>query len=235
MPIRYFHSDAKKRRHSIIENNGNAFTFIERPQAGCTADTRFFGTPSNQKTFVVKQPKYTPFTKDKRTVDITHTTGYKKEKYIWNLVYPTKKAYLVTTGGPRLILPYLPGGTLRENLSDDPLICCQQLLAVAYAVQEFHKLGWNYSDFNQDNVLIEQTSDGTFKAYLIDFDAIFWIKKLKTNQEISCLNSLSHRVPNLRCNEYGSLETLIDGLSTEIIRLRKVSQGASSENTFNSV
>src|SRR5205085_8779175 len=122
-----------------------------------------------------------------KKIDLIYENAYKRERDIWNIVYPTNKAELITEGGLRLVLPYIKGENLTKCISSDPIIRCKQLLSVAYAIQAFHQLGWNYTDFNADNVLINEKSDGTFQAYLIDFDAIFEIHRFRSNHELLIL------------------------------------------------
>lgn len=214
----------RERGNSIIEDsNGSTYSALAvKPQAGNTADTRFFGTGEERKC-VVKRPKYhdtssrSPklFKEDViKKIDKAFEAGYRHEQEIWNLVYPDNKADLFTEGGLRLVLPLLPGVNLRKNESGDLLTRWQQVLSTAYAVQAFHKLGLSYGDFNLDNVLIEQKPNGTFHAYLIDFGCVDRTREARSNQELSYLNGL---IPgNHYPNSYRSIDDLINGLITKI-------------------
>lgn len=228
MSLRYLYSTTdKNRRNSIIEYNGSTFSpLTNRPLAGYTSYTRFFGTSSEQRQFVVKQPKLDSLKKDKLAAVISaYTKSYELEQLVWNLLYPSQKAQLFTEGGPRLILPRLPGGTLSENLSENPLTRCQQAFAVAYALQRLYELGWAHNDLNQDNVLIEQKSDGSFQAYLIDFDRASKIDEYNSNSDLLYLSSLVYVVPNLRrCGGYRCFDSFITDLLSEINRLRELGQ-----------
>jgi hypothetical protein len=195
------------------------------PNAGYTSDNRFFGK-GKEKIFVVKRPKYfnkngVSFSEEEiKKIDIGHEDSYRKEQEVWNAVYPDNKATIFTEEGIRLVLPYIPCETLAVSLFDDKLIRCQQLLSVAYAVQKFNQLRFTYSDFNLDNVLIEEKLNGVFHAYLIDFHAIDYIKdKRSGNQELANLIQLTPGC-DFR-TRYETVDDYIDSLVAKIDTLKE--------------
>lgn len=218
---KYVHG-TRSRRNSSIQDNDKTFDALSiKPMAGYTADTRFFGPSNTEKVLVVKRPKYNLSNEDDRKkIDDIYANAYKREQNIWNEVYPTNKAHLFTEYGLRLVLPYLPGENLSRCISENPLTRCQQLLSVAHAVKTFHQLGYNYTDFNADNVLIHEKSDGSFQAYLIDFDAVFEIKRFRTNHELLILNGLIGNISQISGIFYNTIDTYIEALNTEIERLQ---------------
>ena len=193
MPIRYFY--ANTRRTSFIEGEDSTqFEPRGKPAAGYTADTRFFSAPiSTTPQFVVKRPQYaayyhryeTPSIKKNNKIDVELTPEYERERDLWNLFYPEKKAILFSEGGLRLILPHLPGRTLSQTAIPDQLSRCQIALAIARAFKKLHTLGLYYNDLNEDNILIEKRADNTFEAHLIDFGGV---EKKSYNQEQGLLN-----------------------------------------------
>jgi hypothetical protein len=218
MPKTYAYDRLQRCNSFIQDSDGSTHNAIATPSAGNSANTRFFGNGIERK-FVVKRPKY--FNKygpyDDSTIkriDLAFENEYRREQEVWNLVYPDNKADLFTAGGLRLVLPCLPGETLSVSLSQHPLTRCQQLLSVAYAVQRFNHLGFKYSDFNLDNVLIEQKSNGDFQAYLIDFNNTLSIYDAGGNQELALLNMLTPDY-NFR-TAYETIEALIEGLKSKI-------------------
>jgi hypothetical protein len=225
MPLSYLYASKTQRRSSVIEFKGETFSFISKPEAGNTADTRFFGTEQGEIRFVVKRPKSAK--KGNALVE----SAYRREQGNWNTLYPDRKAELFIEDGLRLVLPYLPGETAR-HLSDDPLICLQQVHAVALAVWDLTKLGLYWWDFHPDNVLIDNQQDGTCKAYLIDLDRVF---RIPSNNVWPVLNSLSaetiltaknkgYECSALR-NNYHNFDIFLEDLSTNINKLSDLRSG----------
>jgi hypothetical protein len=216
-----YNYDPENRRQSFIEDsNGRRDGTVGVPGAGATAETRFFGQGIDIR-FVVKRPKYYdrygPFSSERIcAMDRIFLEGYRREQQIWNLVYPENKADVFTEGGLRLVMPYLPGKTLtfwtNQNLNE--LTLYQIFLSVAFAVRRFHQLGFKYSDFNTDNVLVAQKPDGSFEAYLIDFEATHKVNEFGGSQELNALNIL---LPGSNWDShYKSIDDLIAGLIEKI-------------------
>lgn len=208
-----------KRRNSTIIANGTIYSPISKPNAGSSADNRFFGR-GNEKVFLVKRPKYYnrfgQLNDDEiQKIDARFEDSFRKECELWNLVYPNNKADLFTEKGLRLVLPYLPGDTLGDCLSDDELTRYQQLLSVAYSISELNQLGYTYCDFNLDNVLIDKKPNGEFRAYLIDFGGVESIQDhLGANQELAMI---THLIPGSNWQlRFNSSEKLIKFLLDEI-------------------
>ncbi|WP_131781743.1 lipopolysaccharide kinase InaA family protein [Legionella gresilensis] len=206
----------------IEDDHGSTYIPIAKPSAGFSADNRFFGR-EKEKFFLVKRPKYFDkfgeFNQEQiKHINTAQEASYRLECERWNLVYPNNKAYLFTEDELRLVLPCLPGENLSECLSDNQLIRCKQLLSVAYAIQKFHKLGFTYTDFNLDNILIEENSEGDFKAYLIDFNDLDTIKDhMGAKQELFIISQL---VPDADWHlKLDSSEKLIDYLLDKIKQL----------------
>ena len=222
--FRKFKYVTQNRRQSFIEDsNGGRCGTIAAPSAGATADTRFFGQGGNIK-FVVKRPKY--FNKYEifsdakiHEIDRCFVEEYRREQQVWNLVYPENQADLFTEDGLRLVMPYLPGKTLTAWTNQDinPFTCCQILLSVALAVQRFYRLGFKYSDFNADNVLVAQKPDGSFAAYLIDFNTTLNVNEFGGSQELNALNIL---IPGSNWqSHYKTIDELVVGLVGKINEL----------------
>lgn len=191
-------TSAQSRRGSfIIDAVGRDHVFMSRPYAGNTAYTRFFGN-ENSEQFVVKSPKYFDrfgiemSASEKQNMDHSFIDSYKKEVAIWNQVYPNNQAQLFTENGLRMVLPKLPGKNMSRCLSDDRLTRCLQLLAAVNAVDHLHQIGYKYSDFNLDNVLLAQNSNGEWAAFLIDFDCMQSVNNNCGSQELQMLNILYH-------------------------------------------
>ncbi len=180
MPVQYIY--AKNRRTSLIESDDSTqFEPSGKPAAGYSAETRFFSDPrSRTPQFVVKRPKYAkyyskyeqPSIEKNNRIDVILTAEYKRERELWNIFYPEKKAILFSDGGLRLILPYLPGQTLSQTETSDRLTRYQIALAIARAFKKLHTFKLYYSDLNSDNILIEKRADNIFEAHLIDFGGV---------------------------------------------------------------
>jgi len=149
-------------------------TFVSHYSQGRVAQTGLFANASNSVKRVVKQPvifNYGP------NVIAAEIQNFKNERDKWNIYYPNNPAILVTDasradGGIRLILPWVPGKTYTNVATDDPLLRSKHLLAIACAFLELNEKGLFFYDFNEDNVLLDENADGTFKAYLIDFGGV---------------------------------------------------------------
>ena len=223
--IQYSYACTKERRPSIIvENDEHIFTTTGKPQAGYSAYTRFFGaSPKDQPKFVVKQPKAKNILEEAEFIE-----AYQREQAVWNSVYPNQQATLITEGGVRLILPCLPGETLRTAESDDPILHHKQALAVIRAILKFHQLGWSHSDFSTDNVLVEEKPDGTVEAYLIDFGRVTRREESISNTEWVVVGALLYRVDSLPVPRHrvgnDNAHLVTEHLLREIERLETLNQ-----------
>lgn len=222
MPIRYIY--AKTRRSSLIEgDDGTQFEPKGKPAAGYSAETRFFSPPlSSAPQFVVKRPKYAAYysryeehsIQKNNKIDAQLTQEYERERDLWNLFYPEKKAILFSDGGPRLILPYLPGHTLSQTEIPNRLTRCQIALAIARAFKKLHAFNLYYNDLNDDNILIEKRADNTFEAHLIDFGGVgetpFHQEQGLLNRHIRCIsNSIPQGIDNIIQYLLSEINTLV--------------------------
>ncbi|WP_419418461.1 lipopolysaccharide kinase InaA family protein [Legionella sp. D16C41] len=225
--FRYKNKSLSRVESFIEDEHGVTYFPIAKPSAGFSADNRFFGR-INEKNFLVKRPKYYDkfgeFNAQQiKQIDKAQEESYRLECERWNLVYPNNKACLFTEDGLRLVLPCLPGKNLSECLSDDELIRCKQLLSVAYAIQKFHNLGFTYTDFNLDNVLLEEKSEGVFQAYLIDFNDLDTLKDHMGAKQELC--AISHLLPGADWHlQFNSSEKLISYLTDKIEQLENCPQ-----------
>ncbi|HTM64258.1 MAG TPA: lipopolysaccharide kinase InaA family protein [Gammaproteobacteria bacterium] len=227
---KYKHKTPSRQASCIKTTDGNEYIPIGRPGSGNSAYTRFFGTKEAKK-FIVKRPKYFDqfgeYDEAKlKVIENTLESEYRSEQHAWNLLYPEMPAQLITEGGLRLILPFLPGETLTSCISNDELTRCQQLLSAAIAVQQLHQCGLKYSDFNTDNILIKQKHDGTFRAYLIDLNGMQDINNPGGCQELLALNILAEWKDH--DTHYESAIDVIKALTVKITTLQKQQTGFSS-------
>lgn len=215
----YLHKTPVRQHSTILTSDGNNYEPVAIPGSGSNAITRFFGQEMSKK-FVVKRPRYYDQfgeydQRKMQQIEQCLAAEYKKEQQVWNLVYPDNPAHLCTQGGLRLILPCLPGGTLTSMISRDKLTCCKQLLSVAVAVRHFHQLGFKYSDFNTDNVLLHELPDGSFRAYLIDFNCVLDINSPGGSQELLALNILAGCTYSRE--QFHSIDAFIHGITEKIL------------------
>ena len=229
------HSGSTDDNESFIEDYETKYTSLGKTPCGNTAYSRFFGTPECAK-FVVKQPKpnkkyYTLTDLKNPELNALYKDQYEHELEIWNLVYPENKARLVTNGGLRLILPKLPGERLSRVLFDlphravtreDQLTFGQITLAVFCEFKRFYELGLSHNDFNQDNILIDEKQNGTFRAYLIDLDAVIKRDVFVSNMEWLTLESLIQST--------GGLEKYYDTCHLGYIFLRSIDANIKNES-----
>lgn len=196
--FRYFFANSvrpQRKSSYILSFDGDISTPIGRPAAGSSADTRFFGHHQCIN-YVVKRPhyknKFGSYSPDRiRRIEANHLKSYQKEMRVWNEVYPDRRASLFTEQGLRLVLPYLPGKRLSAALCSNRKERCKQLLSVAKALKHLYHIGYKYTDFNTDNVLIDKQEDGGYKAYLIDFACMQPYDGCGL-QELNILNILFH-------------------------------------------
>ncbi|KTD46621.1 hypothetical protein Lrub_1543 [Legionella rubrilucens] len=183
--LNYRFSDTDKGYDSAIEEGSEEYIAQGLTPFGYTAYSRFFGSEKVVR-FVVKQPKPVYWRGDKDELHderlvTKYLSRYEAELDKWNQIHPEHPATLAVNQGIRLILPFLPGKTLTSILYQfpsylskvgDQVAYCKIALAVFKEVRRVHELGFYHGDFKCDNLLINESHEGVYRAYFIDCDGL---------------------------------------------------------------
>jgi len=85
-------------------------------------------------------------------------------------------AGMLPNNAPYLVMPYLPGRTLKSIIKEDknlPLAFCSQIIEnLTDALSAVHSAGLIHRDIKPENIMLTENDDGSLRVRLIDFGIV---------------------------------------------------------------